>query len=129
MSEVRYLDLFHLLTLSGSLLGHEPEVRDLGMLESALARPRASMLGVDAYPTIHLKAAALLDSVVNNHGLVDGNKRAGLVAVFVFYGLNGLDFDAPHDDVFELVMGVADGSQRDLPTIAHRLAGWCRPLG
>ena len=44
--EVHYLDLFHLLTLSGSLLGHEPEVRDLGLLESALARPRAAMLGV-----------------------------------------------------------------------------------
>lgn len=126
--EVHYLDLFHLLTLSGSLLGHEPEVRDIGLLESALARPRAAMLGVEAYPTIHLKAAALLDSVVNNHCLADGNERAGLVAVFVFYGLNGLDFDAPQDEIFDLVMAVADGSQRDVPTIAHRLSQWCRPL-
>ena len=127
MSEVRYLDLFHLLTLSGSLLGHPPEVRDLGMLESALTRPQAQMLGVEAYPTLHLKAAALLDSVVNNHGLVDGNKRAGLVAVFVFYGFNGLDFDAPQGDVYELVMRVADGSLRDVVAIAHLLEGWCKP--
>ncbi|GAB2472354.1 type II toxin-antitoxin system death-on-curing family toxin [Xylanimonas ulmi] len=125
--EVRYLDLFHLLTLSGSLLGNEPEVRDLGMLESALARPRAAMLGVEAYPSLHLKAAALLDSVVNNHGLVDGNKRAGLVAVFVFYGLNGLDFDAPQDEIFDLIMSVADGSMRDVPSLAHALESWCRP--
>lgn len=122
-----YLDLFQFLTLSTQMLGHEPEVRDMGLLESALARPRAQMLGIEAYPTVHLKAAALLDSVVNNHGLVDGNKRAGLIAVFVFYGLNGLDLDAPNDDIYDLVMAIADGSSRELAAIATTLASWCKP--
>lgn len=123
----RYIDTFQLLTLTGALLGHEPEVRDLGLLESAVARPEAAMFGVEAYPTLDLKAAALLDSVVNNHALIDGNKRAGLVAVVVFYGLNGYTLDVPNDDMYDLIMGVADGSRRDLTRLAADLGTWARP--
>lgn len=122
-----YLDTFHVLTLAGSLLGHAPEVRDVGLLESALFRPQTTVMGAEAYPTIHLKAAALLESVVNSRALVDGNKRAGLVAVFVFYRLNGIDFDAPYEPLFELIMSIADGTQRDVESIADTLASWCRP--
>ena len=64
-------------------------VRDVGLLESAAARPRTSLWGGDAYPTLGSKAAALLDSLVNNHALVDGNKRLGWLATVVFLDLNG----------------------------------------
>jgi len=76
---IEYLELDDLLAAASAYLGHPPQVRDYGLLESALARPRASVFGQDAYPTIHEKAAALLDSLVNNHALIDGNKRHGWV--------------------------------------------------
>ena len=124
-----YLDTLQLLTLTGSLLGHAPEVRDVGLLESAMARPRTTVMGAEAYPTVHLKAATLLDSVVSNPALVDGNKRAGIVAAFVFYRLNGVDLDAPHEPLFQLITSIADGTERDVDAIADALASWCRPVG
>ena len=72
-------------------VGRYPEVRNWGLLESALARPRASVFGEEAYPGLTGKAAALLHSLATNHALVDGNKRLGLVAVLLFYGMNGYD--------------------------------------
>ena len=75
-------------------VGGDPEVRDWGLLESALARPKASVFGVDAYAGLNAKAATLLHSLVTNHALVDGNKRLGLVAVLLFYGMNGCDLTA-----------------------------------
>jgi death-on-curing protein len=120
----RFLDASELLRIAGLILGHAPEVRDAGLLESAVARPAAAMFGTEAYPTLDLKAAALLDSAVNNPALIDGNQRLGLIAVATFYELNGYDFDAPHDEVYELVMSVADGSERDVQEIADVLARW-----
>jgi death-on-curing protein len=98
-------------------------VRDLGLLDSAAHRPGAVLWGREAYPGLDQKAAALLDSVVGNHALVDGNKRLGWLAVVVFYGLNQVDLDAPDDPAYELVMAVA---RRDLTIdeIAAVLAGW-----
>jgi death-on-curing protein len=86
------------------------------------------MMGVEAYPSLDLKAAALLDFAVNNHALIDGNKHLGLIAVATFYEMNGFYFDPPLDDVYELVMGTADGSQRDVAKIAEILAEWRSPL-
>ncbi len=62
----------------------EAEVRDLGLLQSAAARPQASAFGEDAYPSLLEKSAALVHSIARNHALVDGNKRltlAGLIAL------------------------------------------------
>jgi death-on-curing protein len=70
-----------------AFLGRQPEVRDFGSLESALARPKAMVFGADAYAGFHEKAAALLDSLVNNHALVGGHNRLGWVAIRLFYGL------------------------------------------
>jgi death-on-curing protein len=125
---VTYIDAGMLLRIAEGLPDLTVEVRDLGLLESAVARPAASMFGTEAYPTIHLKAAALMDSVSNNHSLIDGNKRLGLIATAVFYEMNGYDFDPPHDDVLQLCLSIADGSNRDLPTIAASLAEWVTPL-
>jgi death-on-curing protein len=125
---LRYLTASELLWIAEQFLGRAVEVRDPGLLDSAVTRPAASMMGVEAYPTIDLKAAALLDSAVNNPTLIDGNKRLGLIAVATFYELNGFYFDPPLDDVYELVMAVADGSQRDVAKIAEVLTGWRAPL-
>jgi death-on-curing protein len=125
---IRYLTASELLWIAEQFLGRAVEVRDPGLLDSAVSRPASSMMGVEAYPTIDLKAAALLDSTVNNHSLTDGNKRLGLIAVATFYEVNGFYFDPPHDDVYELVMAVADGSQRDVAKIAEVLTNWRAPL-
>ncbi|MGI5189187.1 type II toxin-antitoxin system death-on-curing family toxin [Promicromonospora sp. CA-289599] len=124
----RYLTASELLWIADQFLGRAVEVRDPGLLDSAVTRPASSMMGVEAYPTIDLKAAALLDSTVNNHALIDGNKRLGLIAVATFYEVNGFYFDPPLDDAYEVVMAVADGSQRDVAKIAQMLAAWRAPL-
>lgn len=101
-------------------------VRDLGLLHSAAERPATSLYGVEAYPTIHEKAAALLQSLTRNHALVDGNKRVGWLGTVVFYGLNGFEFDAPDDAAFDLVIRVSTGNL-DIAGAAAVLAGWVRP--
>jgi death on curing protein len=86
---VIYLTLPELLHVAGRTLGPDYSVRDIGLLEAALARPRATAFGKDAYPDLDTKAAALLHSIARNHALIDGNKRLALAAVIAFYGLNG----------------------------------------
>lgn len=100
-------------------------VQDFGLLDSAVHRPRVEFYGHQAYPSIDRKAAALLESLVGNRALVDGNNRLGWLAVVVFYGVNGIDLDAPDDDAFSVVMSVAEG-HADLNGVAARLAGWRR---
>jgi death-on-curing protein len=119
--EFEYLDVEDLLSLATILLGDPPPVRDLGLLEAAAARPRASAFGRDAYPDAWTKAAALLQSVVKNHALVDGNKRLGWLAIGVFLELNGVRVArASNDAVYELVIDIAAG-QLDLGEISGRL--------
>lgn len=118
---VEYLDLDDLLDLAAALLDQDPPIRDVGLLGSAAARPQTSVGGADAYPDLWTKAAALLDSIVNNHALVDGNKRLGWLATAVFLHLNDIDVSvAENDDVYRLVMDVA-GGQHTVPDIAERL--------
>ncbi len=105
---VEFLDTDDLIELARRLLGDPPPVRDVGLLTAAAARPQASAFGSDAYPDIWTKAAALLQSVVNNHALIDGNKRLGWLATAVFLELNGASVTAAHNhDVYKLVMRVA----------------------
>lgn len=118
-----FLDLEDLLALVRAL-GAGP-VRDVGLLDAACARPRASAFGQDAYPTLHAKAAALLHSLARDHALVDGNKRLGWLATAVFLELNDRSVDAEDDAVFDLVMRVAEGSV-DVDEIAAALVDWTR---
>jgi death on curing protein len=106
--EVEFLELDDLVVLMRRL-GAGP-VRDVGLLEAACARPRASVYGADAYPTLAGKAAALLHSLVANHALVDGNKRLGWLATVVFLDLNGWDVTLDDEAAFRLVMAVAEGT-------------------
>ena len=82
-------------------------VRDAGLLESALAVPRASFRGTWLHESLAAMAAAYLFHIVRNHPFIDGNKRAGLMATLVFLGLNGLALEAGEDELTNLVLGVA----------------------
>ncbi|MGY1640875.1 type II toxin-antitoxin system death-on-curing family toxin [Geodermatophilus sp. SYSU D00703] len=118
MSEVEYLDLDDLLGLVRALA--TGPVRDVGLLDAAAARPRSHVFGQEAYPTLPLKAAALLHSLARNHPLVDGNERLGWLATVVFLDLNASEPDLGDDAAFELVMDVAAGTA-DVEEIAERL--------
>lgn len=115
-----FLTLPELLELTRRL--GADEVRDYGLLESALARPRTSVFGQDAYPDVWQKAAALMESLARNHGLVDGNKRIAWFAAWVFLQINGhplraaFDVDAAEAFVFSTCQG-----QLDVPGIAETL--------
>jgi death-on-curing protein len=118
VTDIEYLDLDDVLGLV-RVLGVGP-VRDIGLLDSAVARPRSSAFGADAYRTIALKAAALLHSLTNNHSLVDGNKRLAWLATTVFLDINQRRPQLDDDAAFTLVWEIA-GSRMDLDDIAARL--------
>ena len=123
---MEHLTVEDLLSIADEILDG-PEIRDVGLLDSAAYRPQAGAFGQEAYPTIHDKAAALLDAVVRNHALVDGNKRLGWAAAAVFYDLNGFDLDPPSaDEAVDLMVAVA-ASHLDLSKLSQTLGGWARP--
>lgn len=107
-----YLDLLSLLDLAELTLGTPPQVRDMGLLSSALARPATVAFGVEAYEDIWTKAAALLQSIAMNHALVDGNKRLAWVAMRVFLDLN---------DVPPVVVDVDQAEVFVIQVVTHEL--------
>ena len=118
---VEYLDLDDVLALAERLLGNPVPLRDVGLLGSAVARPQTTVGGHDAYPDVWTKAAALLQSLVNNHALIDGNKCLGWLATAVFLDLNSVEVTGvANDDVYDLVLAVAAGLI-DLDEITRRL--------
>ena len=92
-------------------------------MASAVHRPAVTVFGRDAYPDVGAKAAVLVESIVRNHALVDGNKRLGWLAVVVFYGLNDVSLEAPDEDAYNLVIALASGSA-NYQYAAARLAEW-----
>ncbi len=112
MREPVFLTLDEVLALHADQVeryGGSPGVRDLGLLASAIAAPRATFGGGLLHATAPEMAAAYLFHVVRNHPFVDGNKRAGLAAAIAFLGLNDLWVEAMEDELVTLVMGVAEG--------------------
>lgn len=119
---VEFLDIDDLVGLARLLLGDPPPVRDIGLLGAAAARPQTTAFGADAYPDLISKAAALLQSIVNNHPLIDGNKRLGWLACAVFLEVNGLEASrASNDSVFDFVMWVAS-TNPEIGEISERLS-------
>jgi death-on-curing protein len=109
---MRYLALGEVVELHRRLLeatGGASSIRDFGALESAIAQPKATFEGVDLYPTLVEKAAALGFSLIQGHAFVDGNKRVGHAAMETFLILNGNEFDAPVDDQERLILDLAAG--------------------
>ena len=107
---IEYLDLDDLIELTILLLGEPAPIRDIGLLGSAAARPQTTAFGEDAYPDLWTKSAALLQSILKNHALIDGNKRLGWLATAVFLELNGQSpSQLTNDVVYDLVYAVASG--------------------
>jgi death on curing protein len=120
----RYLTVEQSLRIARLATGGPVEVRDIGMLEAALRRPQASVLGQDAYTDLLTKAAALLHSLARNHPLFDGNKRLAWLATYVFCAKNGLELDPSDDDAYGLVVAVAAGSLEEVEEIAEVLVSF-----
>jgi death on curing protein len=114
----RHLTVEQALRIGRAAVNGPVEVRDIGLLESAIHRPRASVLGQDAYPDVLTKAAALLHSLARNHPLVDGNKRLAWLATYVFCAKNGIELDPDDDAAYDLVVAVASGERDDVAEIA-----------
>ncbi|MEU0071381.1 Fic family protein [Streptomyces sp. NPDC006332] len=122
---MHYLTMPELLNLAQRL--RADEVRDYGLLDSALARPQSSVFGQDAYPDVWQKAAAHMESLARNHGLVDGNKRIAWYATWVYLHMNGrpLDPDFDVDEAERFVLDVCQGAL-DVPKIAALLPRFAR---
>lgn len=118
---IDYLSLEDLLEIVD--IANLQAVRDIGLLDSAAHRPQTSLFGDDAYLTLHEKAAVLLESVVRNQALIDGNRRLGWLAITVFFRRNGEAFHVDHDEADELVIVVATGTM-SYQDSAARLAAW-----
>ena len=107
---MRYRTLGEVVELHRSIVetsGGAAGVRELGALESALAQLRSTFDGVDLYPSLAEKAAALGYSLVQNHPFLDGNKRIAHAAMETFLILNGLEVDATIDEQEQLMLGLA----------------------
>ena len=89
--------------------GGSPEIRDEGLLESALNAPFQTFAGIELYPTIIDKVAQLGYSLIKNHAFVDGNKRIGTHVMLIFLMLNGIDVDYEDEELTRLILGVAAG--------------------
>ena len=121
---MRYLTLGEVVALQQRALsqaGGAAGIRDLGLLESALAQPKATFDGIDLHPTLTEKAAALGFALVANHAFVDGNKRIGHAAMEVFLIMNGLEIDASVEEQERLMLDIASGQRQ-----RHELAEWLR---
>jgi death on curing protein len=90
--------------------GGQAGVRDMPLLQSAVAAPQQAFGGAYLHPDIPAMAAAYLFHLVSNHPFFDGNKRIGVRAAFMFLALNGYEVDLPLDETEQLVLAVATGN-------------------
>lgn len=105
-----YLSREEVLIIHGFIIerfGGQIGIRDLGLLESALARPRAGMIDFEAYPNIFIKAAVLGHSLIKNHPFYDGNKRTGVIAIIRFLNINGLKLKLEKNELVNLALEIA----------------------
>ena len=121
---MRYLTLKETLELHRRIIeqtGGSTGIRDIGLLESALAQPRMTFGGEDLYSTLVEKASALCFSVVKNHPFVDGNKRIGHAAMETFLILNGYEINALMPEQEEVILSLAAGELN-----REAFSGWLR---
>ena len=105
-----YLSLDDVLEIAEAVVGDTVQVRDSGLLASAVTMPQMSVYGQDAYPDMADKSAILLYSIVRNHCLIDGNKRLAWACARIFLLLNDLDLAYTTDEAESLVLSAATGS-------------------
>jgi death-on-curing protein len=121
---MRYLSIIQVFSLHRKIIaisGGASGVRDLGLLQSALAQPRLTFDGVELYPGLIQKASALGFSIILNHPFIDGNKRVGHAAIEVFLMLNGYEIDAGGDEQERVILAIAAGEMK-----REELTEWLR---
>ena len=111
-----------------SCFGGTSGVRDVGLLESALAQPQASFDGEFLHPTIYEQAAAYLYHLAMNHPFLDGNKRTAFAAMDAFLWLNGYELDLSDDQTYQLVLDVVEKTLSK-EALSDRLAETVTSLG
>jgi len=127
---VTYLTPEQILFLHARLIeetGGSHGVRDVGLLESAAARPQTTFAGQDLYPDLFAKAAALMESLIRNHPFIDGNKRTGIAAAALFLRHNGHRLTATNQELETFTLYVAE-SGPDLSEIATWLETHSAPI-
>lgn len=110
MTEPEWLELGIVLDVQAeqlALFGGADGIRDVGLLESALARPKNKFAYGEG--SLAALAAAYAFGIARNHPFVDGNKRSAFAALVVFLGLNGIDFDVPPEQATAMMLGLAAG--------------------
>ncbi|ABM12451.1 MULTISPECIES: type II toxin-antitoxin system death-on-curing family toxin [Mycolicibacterium] len=123
-----YLDRDDVLTAGSAAVGQVVHVSDYGLLDAAVARPRATVFGLDAYPDNFTKAAALLQSLARNHALVDGNMPMAWAAAWIFLHINGIslgEFDVDDAEVF--MNNVAINGDLEIDYVANKLNSYAKP--
>ena len=112
MDDIDFLSLHDVLLAHDDQIaryGGDPSVREIGLLESALAQPRTTFGGTFLHDFPFGMAAAYLFHIVQNHPFADGNKRSGAVAALLFLELNGIVIEPPKSSIYKLTMAVANG--------------------
>jgi len=110
MIPIKEVEQIHKLLID--TFGGSHGIRDLSALESALVRPFQTFDNKELYSTPIDKAASLIESILNNHPFIDGNKRTGYVLARLFLLQNGVDIKASQQDKYEFVMNIASGKMR-----------------
>ena len=101
MKNTTYITLDTVLAIHDDMVnkyGGSHGIRDLGLIQSAIARPQSSFGGDDLYSNVFDKAAALFHSLMFNHAFIDGNKRTTIVSTSRFLSLNGFELDVSQED-------------------------------
>lgn len=125
----KYLTLEEVLCIHDMMIekfGGSHGVRDLGLVESALARPSAGFGDFEAYPDIYLKSAVLAHSLLKNHPFIDGNKRTAMMAMEQFLFINDLTINAQIGDIYKLALDI-ENNTLDEPAITGWIEKHCKP--
>ena len=84
-------------------------IRDIGLLQSSVSRPKATFDGKDLYPDVFRKAAALMESLARDHPFIDGNKRTAITSTAIFLGMNGYRLETTQKELERFTLSVAVG--------------------
>lgn len=127
---MRYLSVENIIQIHFEVIeeiGGSHGLRDLGLLESAVARPRAAFGRKDLYPNLFLKGAALVHSLLLNHPFIDGNKRTAVLALMEFFLLNGKEISATQKEVVEFALWI-ENKKPEIEEIASWIKKHSQPL-
>lgn len=107
---IRINDVISIQKILIDQFGGKHGVRDISLLESAIARPYSTFDGNELYTSVEEKAAAIIESILINHPFVDGNKRIGYVLLRLVLMNSGKDIEAPEDEKYRFVISIASGN-------------------